>query len=680
MIKFLKFIPIQLTFCLVIGILFGHYFIIDPIFIYIFLGFLVLIFFGIYNYANSRFEPTLLFTTVTFLLAFFIGVAAITFKNDQNQKLFYANQDEFSIEKQHAAVLRIYKILKPTNFSNKYEAEIVQLNSKKAIGTILVNIQKDSVLNLLRVDDEIFVKTLFHEISNPKNPYEFNYKNYLKNQQIHYQIHLENSQFLVLDKARTTLIGLAENSRALINLSLIKNGFKDDELGVINALLLGQRQNISEELMQSYSGAGAIHILAVSGLHVGIILLILTFLFKPLHYFKNGKLLASVCIVISLWMFAILAGLSASVVRAVTMFTAISIGMYSNRSTNVYNTLVISMFVLLLVNPYYLFEVGFQLSYLAVFSIVWIQPKIYGLFKPKLWIGDKFWQLFSISVAAQIGVLPLSLFYFHQFPGLFFVTNLVIIPFLGFILIFGIIVMLFAVFDLLPQFLSDGYIFVIQQMNNFISWVSNQEFFIIQHITFSFALLLVFYVFILVVFKWTEKMNFQRIVLVFLSIIFIQIVFIFEKYQLQNSQNFIVFNKSQESIIGNRIGEKLKINTSISNFSLNENPIKNYLVGTGIDSVSMSDKNNNLQIFRNESILIIDSLGIYKFNSIQPTIVVLRQSPKINLDRLLNSFQPRLIVADGSNYKSYVSKWEESCIKNKTPFHSTMQNGAFILK
>ena len=149
---------------------------------------------------------------------------------------------------------------------------------------------------------------------------------------------------------------------------------------------------------------------------------------------------------------------------------------------------------------------------------------------------------------------------------------------------------------------------------------------------------------------------------------------------MQNSQNFIVFNKSQESIIGNRIGEKLKINTSISNFSLNENPIKNYLVGTGIDSVSMSDKNNNLQIFRNESILIIDSLGIYKFNSIQPTIVVLRQSPKINLDRLLNSFQPRLIVADGSNYKSYVSKWGESCIKNKTPFHSTMQNGAFILK
>jgi len=558
MIKFLKFIPIQLTFCLVIGILFGHYFIIEPVFIYIFLGFLVLIFSGIYYYANIRFEPTLLFAIITFLLTFFIGVAAITFKNNQNQKQFYANQVEFSNQKQQTAVLKIHKILKPSNFSTKYEAEIVQLNSKKAIGKILVNIQRDSVLNLLKVDDEIVVRTLFNEISNPKNPYEFNYKNYLKNQQIHYQIYLGNSQFLVLDKARTTLIGLAENSRAIINSALIENGFKEDELGVINALLLGQRQNISEELMQSYAGAGAIHILAVSGLHVGIILLILTFLFKPLHYFKNGKLLASICIVISLWMFAILAGLSASVVRAVTMFTAIAIGMYSNRPTNVYNTLVISMFVLLLINPYYLFEVGFQLSYLAVFSIVWIQPKIYNLFKTKLWIADKFWQLFTVSVAAQIGVLPLSLYYFHQFPGLFFVTNLVIIPFLGFILISGIIVMLLALFGLLPQFLSDGYIFVIQQMNNFISWVSNQEFFIIQHITFSLALLIVSYVFILVAFKWTEKMNFQRIVLVFFSIIAIQIVFIFEKYQLQNSQNFIVFNKIKESILGSRNGEKLK--------------------------------------------------------------------------------------------------------------------------
>jgi competence protein ComEC len=337
------------------------------------------------------------------------------------------------------------------------------------------------------------------------------------------------------------------------------------------------------------------------------------------------------------------------------------------------------MFLLLLINPFYLFEVGFQLSYLAVFAIVWIQPKIYRLWQPKLWIADKFWQLFTVSMAAQIGVLPLSLYYFHQFPGLFFISNLVIIPFLGIILISGVLIMLLAVLDLLPQILSDGYIFVIHQMNNFISWISNQQVFIIQNITFSFAMLLAFYVVIFIMLKWTEKKNFQRLVLVLVSIMVLQSVFIFEKQRLNAAHDFIVFNKSRESVIGKRLGNKLLIDSSISDISKNEYLIRNYLVGTGLDSISISTEIQNLQHFKNETILLIDSLGLYKLSSIKPTIVVLRQSPKINLDRLLNSIQPRLIIADGSNYKSYVSKWTESCIKNKTPFYSTMQNGAFIL-
>lgn len=679
MTKFLKFIPIQLTLCLVLGILFGHYFVFEPVNIFIISSSIVLVFSVVYYYADKKFEPSLLFAVVTFILSFFIGIAAITFKNERNKANFYENQNEFSTDNTQLAILAVSKILKPTTYYHRYEAEVVQLNFEKASGKILINIINNGTRNLINVDDNIVVNTLFSEITLPKNPYEFNYKKYLKNQQIHHQVYLDTTQFLNLYKSNKSLKGLAADVRESINIALVKNGFKDDELAVINALLLGQRQDISGELMQSYVGAGAIHILAVSGLHVGIILLILTFLFKPLHYLKNGKIIASVSLVILLWMFAILAGLSASVVRAVTMFSAIAIGMYSNRNTNVYNTLVISMFLLLLINPFYLFEVGFQLSYLAVFAIVWMQPKIYRLWQPKLWIADKFWQLFTVSIAAQIGVLPLSLYYFHQFPGLFFISNLVIIPFLGVILISGVLIMLLAVVELLPQLFSESYIFVIHQMNNFISWISYQEFFIIQNITFSFAMLLSFYMLIFFTLKWTEKKNFQRMVFVLVSIMALQAVFIYEKQQLQSAREFIIYNKSRESVIGKRLGGKLLIDTSISNYSIGENPIRNYLVGTGIDSISISSEMKNLMQFKNETILLIDSLGIYKLNSIKPTIVVLRQSPKINLDRLLATVQPSVILADGSNYKSYVSKWTESCIKNKTPFHSTMQNGAYIL-
>jgi len=378
-------------------------------------------------------------------------------------------------------------------------------------------------------------------------------------------------------------------------------------------------------------------------------------------------------------MYAIIAGLSASVVRAVAMFTAIAIAMLVNRPSSTYKTLVISMFFLLLFNPYYLFEVGFQLSYLAVFSIVWIQPKLYNLWKTKFWILDKLWQLLTVSAAAQIGVLPLSLFYFHQFPGLFFVSNLVIIPVLGIILTAGIVIIILSVLQIAPQFMVDAFIFVIQQMNLFVGWIADQEYFIIQQISMSFLVMIALYVFLFFGLKWTEKKVFYRFALVLISVVFVQTVFIFEKYKAQSANEFIVFNQSKETTVGKRNGNKIQFDTSTDSLKANANFKMAYMVGAGLDEFLPSEKIKNLYYFKNETILIVDSLGIYKLHSVKPTIVILRQSPKINLDRLLRFLNPKLIIADGSNYKSYLKDWEQTCLKNKTPFHNTLQKGAFIL-
>ena len=679
MIKFLKFIPVQLTFFLIIGILIGNYFSIQPVQLVEVLGILILLFMAVYFYANKQFQPTILFTALVFLISFFIGLGAITFKNQLNNEKHYSKQLQFALDKPTAALISIDGVLKSSTYYDKYEAEVYQLNGKKTIGKILVNIKKDSTICQLQVDDNLAVKTVFNTIAEPLNPYGFNYKKYLQQQQIHHQISGDNFQFLRLPKSRQTLKGMAANIREKITEALINYGFKNDELAVVNALLLGQRQSISSELQQSYAGAGAIHILAVSGLHIGIILLILTAIFKPLHYFKHGKLAASMLIIIILWMYAILAGLSASVVRAVAMFTAIAIAMYVNRPSSVYKNLVISMFFLLLFNPYYLFEVGFQLSYAAVFSIVWIQPKLYNLWKPKLWFFDKTWQLFTVSVAAQIGVLPLSLYYFHQFPGLFFLSNLVIIPFLGIILTAGIIIMALTVLQIAPQFMVDGYIFTIQQMNKFVGWIAHQEFFIIQQISMSFLLMVALYAFIFFGLKWIEKKVFFRFVLVLISVVVVQTVLIFEKQTIQSTDEFIVFSESKASILGKRNGNTIRFETSEDTLKTNTNFMNSYLVGAGLGQILPSEKIKNLYTFNNETILIVDSLGIYNFNSVKPTIVILRQSPKINLERLLKNLHPKIIIADGSNYKSYLKDWEKTCLKNKTPFYNTLQKGAFVL-
>ncbi len=678
MIKFLKFVPFQLTIFLVLGILVGKYFIIQPQLITLLNFFAILILAIVYYFENKRYFPSIKFSIAAFLAIFFIGINAIVLSTESHKNNHYSVYTKSSKNQKSKKVITIKKVLKPTMFYDKYEAEILQVNNQITLGKILVNLERDSSNVILNVGDTFIVNSGLKEIKKPLNPYEFNYKNYLKNQQINHQIIISERELFSIAKTNITLKNIVAKIRIKIIKSLKKYGFKNDELAVVNALILGQRQDISESLLESYTGAGAIHILAVSGLHIGIILMLLTFIFKPISYFKHGKTLTAVIIILLLWMYAIIAGLSPSVVRAVAMFTAITIGMYLNRPSNVYNSLIISMFFLLLFHPFYLFEVGFQLSYLAVFFIVWIQPKLFNIWISKVWILRKIWQLFTVSIAAQIGVLPLSLYYFHQFPSLFFISNLVIIPFLGVILIVGVIIIVCAILNILPSIVGDFYILIIQKMNFFVSWIAHQETFLFKNIPFSFSAMLASYLVIILFVKWQEKKSVIRFKFVLFSVIVFQIVVLLEKQQLETTNEFIVFNKIKSGIIVQRYGDDI-ILFSKDSISKENYPVKPYLIEAGMHKLKVQAPRNFYQ-FLNTTVLAVDSLGIYNIETIKPTAILLQYSPKINLERLLNTLHPKLIIADGSNYKNLVKNWEETCLKNKTPFYNTMQKGAFILR
>jgi len=679
MIKFMKFVPVQLTFFLILGILTGYLINIEPIHLIYLFGVIMLVFVFVFLRANRLYKVSSSFTISVFLISILIGITSITINKEINNKLHYSNNSNFKEQEAIPAIIHIERVLKPNLFYEKFVGEVLQFDGKKSIGKILINVKRDSSSNRIMVDDRFTVKSNFNEIKKPLNPYMFNYKKYLQNKQIHHQIYLNKEQLFKLNNDTYSFKGIAANVRYEINESLKASGFKNEELALINAMLLGQRNFMTKDLLESYSGAGAIHILAVSGLHIGIMLILLNFIFKPLHYLKNGKLLAAFLIILLLWIYALIAGFSASIVRAVTMFTALTIGMYLIKRSNVYNTLVVSMFFLLIFNPFYLFDVGFQLSYLAVFSIVWIQPKLYKSWKPSIWFLRKGWQLFTVSIAAQVGILPLSLYYFHQFPGLFFLSNLVLIPAVGAVLAVGILVIALSYFEVLPELLKELYENTLYFMNAFVKWVSSHEAFIIENITFSSALMLSFYLAIFVTLKWTEKRNFNRFILVLGALIIVQTVFVFEKYQLESSEEFIVFNTQKESVIGIRKGSRLNM-FSEEPKTINEYILKPFLVGKGIENMLPIEQNKKLYKFKNEIVLFVDSLGFYNFNSIKPTMIVLQNSPKINLDRLLQELKPKAVIVDGTNYKSYVERWRVTCVKNKTPFHNTMQKGAFILK
>ena len=617
------------------------------------------------------------FTFFTFLIFILIGIAAITFKNDLLKKNHYSH----FLSDNYKSIIEIDDVLKPNLYYDNYNAKVIQLNSKKVYGKIKLNVFKDSLKERFKVGDQIVLTQKFDTIQDPLNPYQFNYKNYLKKQQIHHQISINNNKYLYLKNNRKSFKRWAFTIREQVNKALIENGFKGEELAIINALLLGQRQDISEEVMQNFQKAGAVHILAVSGLHIGIIMLLLNFLLKPLEILKKGSEIKLVFVVLFLWFFAFVAGLSPSVVRAVTMFTAVAIALTSKNTINTYKTLIISIFILLLINPYYLFEVGFQMSYLAVFFIVWLQPLLYKIWKPKLKLVDYSWQLLTVSTAAQLGVLPLSLYYFHQFPGLFFMSNLIIIPFLGMILGVGILIILLASLKILPPFLALFYEKIIFLLNQTVGWIAQQESFLFQNISFSIISLVFTYLFIVSFFKWFEIKKPNYLIITLFALILLQTNILIEIYKSSAIDEFIILNKSRQSVLIQRTGQQVSIDHTHENLDLNEDSsIKSYLIGSNTDILSAENKLKNVYALGKKKILVVDSLGVYLIKKNKPDMILLTSSPKINLDRLITEVDPKIIIADASNYKSYVSLWQKTCKNNNIKFHYTVKDGAFIEK
>lgn len=668
--RLIKYVPLHFLVFLILGICLQFYY---EIWQY---GFLKLsVVFSVFLVLNILNIKKQLTTITSFLIYFFIGVS-VTFLNDsRNYKNHYGN---FNKEDEQV-LLKVTKVLKPGNYYQKYIAEIIGLNQHKTRGEVLLNVQKDTIDLRFSIDDQLYVKPIFKELIPPLNPYQFNYKSYLAKQGIYHQIFIEKEQYQISNLVETSVAGFAEKIRNNIITSLEKRSFSNDELAVIKALLLGQRQDISKSLLTDYQNAGAIHILAVSGLHVGILLLILTFILRPIDRFKNGKYIKAIGIIVFLWMFAFIAGLSASVVRAVTMFSFVAIGQSFQKKTLIEFSLITSMLFLLLVKPMFLFDVGFQLSYLAVFGIIWVQPKLDSLYVPKYYLDKKIWQLLTVSIAAQVGILPLSIYYFQQFPGLFMLSNIVIIPFLGIILVAGIVVIILSVLNILPQFLADFYGIIISLMNSFVRFISRQEQFLLQEIAISFKTMLVLYFIIFSAVFFLLKKNSKRLVIFLVSIVLCQGIYFLEHKKAKEQNAFMVFHKSRFSVIGNKIGKQLNIQHNIDSVSVDDiKAVKPFMLSAKIEKINKVDFKNYVN-FKGKDILIIDSLGVYQLEKIINPIVILQDSPKINLERMLSILKPSLVIADGSNYKKDVLFWEKVSLKIDVPFHYTGQKGAFIL-
>lgn len=337
---------------------------------------------------------------------------------------------------------------------------------------------KDSAAACLRQGDELLLHTCLAPPVNNGNPYEFDYVRYLRHRGVAGTAYVAAGYWRVTGRnAALTFRQRALEYREKV-LSLYRDlGFKGDELAVLSALTVGDKEELSDDIRETYSVAGAAHVLALSGLHVGFIYALLLFLSAPLwRRWRVLKPLLLLLLVLLLWGFAFFTGLSTSVVRAVLMFSLCALAGLQSEKAWAMNTMLMAAFLMLLYNPVWLYDVGFQLSFAAVAAILLIQPRLYALWNVKNRLLRYVWGLVTVSVAAQVGTAPLVMLYFSRFSTYFLLTNLCVLPLVSLILYAAVFLLLLTPFPALQSALAVWVEGLVHTQNAVLRWLERLPF------------------------------------------------------------------------------------------------------------------------------------------------------------------------------------------------------------
>jgi len=673
--KALRYPVIVITLFLALGILAGYYCKPSPIVAGSIAAAIFILLLIFWQAAKKDLLQKPYFTLAAWMFSFGIGMLAQTLHYPANQKLHYTH----SISNDELPVIKaaVSERLKSNDYAEKYYFDVLAANGRPASGKLLVSVPKDSLGRLLSAGDTFIIADNLQPIPKALNPYQFDYAAYMEKQGVFHQVRLKDN-FIRTGQTESFNTSVGRLRDRLIHSFDIHN-YNAETRNVINALLLGQRQDMDKETSDSYAKAGVLHILAISGLHFAMLFYILTVLLKPIGRFRKHGELAQVIIILSLmWGFAFITGLSASVVRSVVMFSFVMAGQFFNRNTNIYNSLAVSMLVLLLAKPMFLFDVGFQLSYIAVFAIVWLQPFYTKARISKYKAVNYVTDTLLISLAAQIGVLPLSLYYFHQFPLLFLLANLIVIPLSNVILVTGLIVLLLNfIAPPVAVFIGRLLEWMIMVMNGFIKWVASFDNLVLKDIPFTLLLNIALYAILILGVLWLYKKSFLRTATFLISILLFQGAYTSTVTDANNGSELIVFNNRKGTLLAQKDSRNI-IAQSNDSLALESHVLRDYSKGSFADSIRIQPL-QQLVFHKGTRIFIMDSTGIYK-PGMKPDILLLTHSPKINFDRVLKEMQPKQVLADATNYKSYVARWAATCEKKKIPFHATAEKGSFRIE
>ena len=571
---------------------------------------------------------------------------------------------------------------------------------QNAIGNLLLTLPLDTQSMALNYGDILVLHTQPKAILGAMNPYALDLTTYYSIKKVYHQAYVPALHWQKIAAEQGTWFWQSIYDLRAYLVKIFKRYCPTDrEYAVLAGLVLGVREDMDKEIIQAYADVGAMHILSVSGLHVGLIAWILLFLFdriKIKHY--TWRLSKTILVVGLIWLFALLTGATPPALRSAAMFSFVSIAKLNGRNSSIYNSLAASAFFLLLYNPLWFWDAGFQLSYLALLGIVYYQDRIYRLY----YIENKFlawvWNMTTVSIGASITTFALGLFYFHQFSFSSFLSGLVAIPLSSILLPLGFLLLILGEVPIVSDILGFA--------NYWLVWLLNASVFIFQALPYSVlkevwidrvALFLLHFMVIIFTYAFYKKRLRWALIgqgaLACLAFILSQ-----ESISKMQQREFCIYSVHKGTALSIIEGDKAL--TFADSATLQSNGLNfaqsNYLQALSIkqhDKLPLYTDLDFMQeavyVSKTDIIQLPDfSCAIYspfskKYKnkkepySVDAVLVTNNISAKQNAKYLLEQYNFKQLIVDASNSFYQIQQWEKWADSLQIPFYNIVEKGAY---
>ncbi len=582
---------------------------------------------------------------------------------------------------------------------------ITYTDGHPSYGKLLVYFDKNDKTTFYRGDIISIHSKIFPTKPNP-NPKTFDYSNYLKSNNIYHQIFLNKDKYRRIGHQKINPIVLFAQNIRHKTLEIFRQKLTSPEhVAVASAMILGYKDLLSRNLKNTFAETGSAHILAVSGLHLGIVLMFFSMILRWMKTktFKQ-KIIKFFILTSLIWLYALVTGASSAVLRAAIMFTFFLFAKYFEETSNIYNLLATSALLLLLYNPNYLFQPGFQFSYLALFSIVYFQPIITNWYQPKTKIKYKIWSLVTVSLAAQIMIFPVSVYYFHKFPTYFILSGVISVFLAFFVLSLGMIFLVFSWVPLISDILTFLFDTLLSIFIASIRMIKSLPFHYVDNIWFSSSTVLLLYliIFAYIFFRSIPYFDFldmnhplskKRLLafsIIALSIFGLTFNHLYYAWRSKTNSEMIIYNSPNGSLIDIFEGDCVYTYSNIKDKS------KKSFINDG-NQIYHGVQSKKVLTFDTDffsSIFAIDSRGIINFkdtllwflhcfsdeNPFRSDIVVLTDSVDIYPYKILANHTTGIVVIDASIPRKVMYSWRTECKKHNIPTHIIPHDGVFVLK